>query len=590
MRRCVSSLVVALAFLPFSRAAVVVIANMTDQTVRFEVTVRETEHHALAAGESKVIPCGRSVKLTSEFGTTNLEAWSAYAFTRFRGKVQFTGIELAGKPVPNDDVPIGPSPVEPRPFKVRIFVDDANPFTEPIWSKKVGGRWEIAAAVLKTSLGMNGECLSRETWKSEPEATTMDELFADFVAKVKPEKGVLMVGFTSRLRVAPTESVPTSLTKTQAPFGSHILIREGVPKSESEQGEFLASEIARHLGAIHSPDPNSLLRPKLGDGKAQRASFAIRIDPLNLLAIHLWQSDKGRTWQELKPATAARLARVYETLMKAEPSEKPSEAITGLIASTLPADPIADAVRLGNPMAPAVTLLPGQTREQAIRRVLKGIAIRAADNAAKPAAERLTKDELTVMLVKTAADLALAEEESMQAPAFAVALGIGLDDSTILRNNPLTKGLCEVVESNEEFAARTKAVGTASLHGRRDLAQHFAVSCALAELVGLELARQAGLAKELRDMSGTSGFSFADLAVDYAGVELVERLKADKLLLSRVRQSFEVNRFVPDVKDLEEGLNATAFAAKFGGVTDARFRAESAKLRERVKGLGAYVK
>ena len=224
-------------------------------------------------------------------------------------------------------------------------------------------------------------------------------------------------------------------------------------------------------------------------------------------------------------------------------------------------------------------------KEVAVRRVLHGMSQFAADNAAKPSGQRLKGDDLTVALIRKAADTASNEDESLRVPAFAVGIGISLDDSTILRNNPLTKRLCHAVETDEEFKARIPNIKQATLNERRDLCQHFAVSCALADLVGPELARQAGLAKELQDMKGTSGFSFADLCMDYAGVAFIERLTQKPQALDRVKKQFGVKSFIPPVKDMDEGLSAETFKTRFGSVSDARFKAAVAEIEKRVKAM-----
>ena len=46
----------------------------------------------------------------------------------------------------------------------------------------------------------------------------------------------------------------------------------------------------------------------------------------------------------------------------------------------------------------------------------------------------------------------------------------------------------------------------------------FAISAALTAHSGAERAKQVGVAKEFLDALGSSGFSFADLAADYAGI------------------------------------------------------------------------
>jgi uncharacterized protein YfiM (DUF2279 family) len=61
-----------------------------------------------------------------------------------------------------------------------------------------------------------------------------------------------------------------------------------------------------------------------------------------------------------------------------------------------------------------------------------------------------------------------------------------------------------------------------TLQGRHDLAQHFAISAALAAWAGEPLANTIGLDKEVDDARGGSGFSFADLAADRAGTRFGE--------------------------------------------------------------------
>lgn len=57
-----------------------------------------------------------------------------------------------------------------------------------------------------------------------------------------------------------------------------------------------------------------------------------------------------------------------------------------------------------------------------------------------------------------------------------------------------------------------------TLHGRRDLAQHFLVSALLASYGDEALASRAGLYKELQDMETSSGFDATDVLADYAGM------------------------------------------------------------------------
>lgn len=613
----VRSLIVTFAFVGVSThlpAAVLVIANGTTTAISFTIDRGNgvPDPISLEAGETKPFHVARHANLKYSVATkpttVRLDAFTAYIFAKEKGALVLRGIDLVGKPIPLGGTPERlTDPPAPLPIKLKLYADDANPFAQAVWEPKLRKRMEKAAAVVSAACGVQFEIVSVGKWKSDPDESTLEKLLTDFEDKVKFEPGVLHVGFTHRIPVKANDTSVTTIGKSLAPFRPHLLIRDGAVKSESEQTELLAHELGHWLGAVTTPDADSVMRTKLGDGRAVLTSFKIRFDPLNTLAMNLWVAERAggkvKTWQDLKPETQGRLARIYDTLAKADPGEKQCEAITALIAAQNPAD----AVVVANPndrpaverpagdrppMAgnPAPNAKPKNTKEEAVRRVLKGISIRALDNAAKPAAERLKGDDLAVQLIKTAADVAMAEDEAMQVPAFAVAIGIGLDDSTILRNNPLTKSLCSSVESEDEFKERTAAISSASLHTRRDLCQHFVVSCALTDLVGPDLAKQAGLAKELQDMKGTSGFSFCDLCVDYGGVEFVERMKKDKHLLSRVRLQFRVKDYVPTIEGLTENLSSTAFTSQFGSIYDPRYKAAVAEIQKRVQSLGGYAK
>ena len=206
-----------------------------------------------------------------------------------------------------------------------------------------------------------------------------------------------------------------------------------------------------------------------------------------------------------------------------------------------------------------------------------------------PVHERPVQDALTEAYIRTAASAANKLDEAVRVPALLIGLGIGLDNSTILSNNPLTKKLCAAVESADERQERLAKLGTPTMHRRRDLCQHFAVSVALTEIVGAGLAELAGVTKELADMKGTSGFSFADLCTDLAGVEFASRLQKTPLL-DTIAKEFAVVDYVPDIKGLREGLSESRFEKDFGGITDRRYTQELESLRKRVQEVKAYKK
>ncbi|MFO0844412.1 MAG: hypothetical protein U0797_18780 [Gemmataceae bacterium] len=200
-----------------------------------------------------------------------------------------------------------------------------------------------------------------------------------------------------------------------------------------------------------------------------------------------------------------------------------------------------------------------------------------------------TGDALTARYVRAAAVAAGRLPEGRSGRAFALALGVGLDTSDLMRRNPAVSATWRRVETDQERKNRLAVLGTPTLHGRHDLAQHFAVSMALTAVLGERKAEAAGLLKELLDaQEGGSGFSFADLASDLAGIEFARAVIARPARLAAVAKSFEPRAFCPPPKGLPEGLSLAEFERRYGGLTDARFRAARDDLARRVKKLQGF--
>ena len=99
-----------------------------------------------------------------------------------------------------------------------------------------------------------------------------------------------------------------------------------------------------------------------------------------------------------------------------------------------------------------------------------------------------------------------------------------------------------------------------TLLGREDLAKHFLLSAALTLSGGGDLANVMGVYKEYGDSKGGSGFSFADLAADRAGMKFAEiaigsdfQAKAIQQRMSRIESETD---FMPSVDRLPEGIQS----------------------------------
>jgi hypothetical protein len=209
---------------------------------------------------------------------------------------------------------------------------------------------------------------------------------------------------------------------------------------------------------------------------------------------------------------------------------------------------------------------------------------------AKPGQQtRRSKDELTAYYFREAAAAAQRVPAEHQAAAFLLALGIGLDDDMLMRKNPVTRNLWLKLESDDERKKRLEVIGEPTVQGRHDLCQHFVVSCALTVQLGVKNAEAAGVVKEMLDARpGGSGFSFADLSADLAGVTFAKRIIAEPKLLPKVEKSFVVADYTLSPKGLVEGLTEEEFAKQYGGVTDKRFLTRFEELRADVLALPGF--
>lgn len=244
--------------------------------------------------------------------------------------------------------------------------------------------------------------------------------------------------------------------------------------------------------------------------------------------------------------------------------------------------------------APAQTEAPPpaapQSATDAARVVVAAITAAAEANAARPAAERLKDDALTEEYVRRAAAAAAGLPKQHAAKALLLALGVGLDDSTMTRDLPWLGTVCRQIESDQQRARRLKSLGKPTIQRRHDWAQHFAVSCTLTAWAGAWSAETAGVTKEVSDANGGSGFSFADLAADLAGIAFAQHVLDGRIALKDVAGSFAVADYMPPTKDLPEGLQWNDFVAKYGSTADDRFRAAETAIRRQIDGLPGYAR
>ena len=198
-------------------------------------------------------------------------------------------------------------------------------------------------------------------------------------------------------------------------------------------------------------------------------------------------------------------------------------------------------------------------------------------------------DELTALYVRSAIEAAKDLPAAEAMPALNLGLGVAMDRSTLMRFNPVVALTWRRVETNAERSARLAALGEPTMFGRHDLAQHFFVSAALTAVLGAKAADAAGVAKELLDaQEGGSGFSFADLAADMAGVHFASRLIESPERAKAIGKRFRVTDYAIGPKGLDEDLAMKDFEKKYGGTGDERYKKKRDEILRRVKALPGY--
>jgi hypothetical protein len=175
----------------------------------------------------------------------------------------------------------------------------------------------------------------------------------------------------------------------------------------------------------------------------------------------------------------------------------------------------------------------------------------------------------------------------LQNRAAILALGIAIGHEKIA---PLAG-----VGGDADLVRRASAArGNASLRGREDWARHYLASAALAVLENPFFSDSAGLAKEALDTTSRgTGFSFADLAADKAGIlfaEAATRSEASaRAMQARLQKGFDVEAFFPPVSDLPEGLSPEQFRSRYGGVGGRGYRRMLQEIDRRLSGCSGLL-
>lgn len=577
-----------------ARADVVVLANRSQGTVRFTISSGEATAlpGTLAPREVRTIVhrLGLEIVFTTGGGRHRCRVGGneIYCFVGDAATLRLTQIGFRGtwmKPEHEADKdeatgnrPAGPIENGVLTIPVKILVDQTERTVQSVWEKRLRRRLADASDILERHCRVRFKVIAAGTWETDDRRTALSELMREFCDKAAPGKARLAIGF-----VGPREEQEedNALGCTPGPLHTHILIREGKPRTEPERLEVLVHELGHFLGACHSPELDSVMRPKLGDGRAVLRSFRISFDPLNTLAMNLVAEELARRpvrrLSELRPGTRQRLLDIFSTVLRAMPEEPAATESIRLLGGKPP-------VVLSSRELPDEVL-------KGTRSVVTAITNVAKQEQKRPAAgpnPRRTGDALTEHYCRVAAEECRRLSSEHAATAYLLGLAIALDRAGLLRGLGINGVAWEKIESVAEEGRRLEVLGEPAMFGRPELLRSFVVSAAVVAVVQGQAISPAGLQQELLVLQGSDRFRFDELAASLAGITFATQLDATPALLRKLADSFRVADYVLPPKGLPDSLDRDEFSRQYGSMMDERFLKQQDALRKRLLALPGY--
>ncbi len=211
----------------------------------------------------------------------------------------------------------------PAVIPVKILYDDQEVSQPAAWEQRVRRRLEAASQLLRRQCFATFKVVAVERWQPAPDVADVRALLAEFERNVERSPGRLAIGFSGRPFRVPLDG---HLGGTRGPLHSHLIVREwAIENTESERLELLVHELGHFLGAAHSPETNSVMRPALGDRQARAAQFRLVFDPLNTLAMCLvsreLQLRPHVRMASIEPEIKRQLQRIYAGIHEALPRD-----------------------------------------------------------------------------------------------------------------------------------------------------------------------------------------------------------------------------------------------------------------------------
>jgi hypothetical protein len=563
-------------------ADVAVLANRTNSEVIVQIApAGEAERTlSLASGVCRPVFFNRAASI--RFG----QILAPQVYDLAHGAAYFFANERDGQTLRMERIGLGPSDLEqqaPLPWDpaaqpkkaaftlpVKIAVDEDEPTHRSVWEPRLRERIEAASQILEQHCGVKLSVNSVVTWQSDNKLRDFSLSMREFEREVSAAPARLVIGFSSQYDFTLGR---LHLGGSRGALYPYILLKERAPNvREPEKLELLVHELCHFLGASHSPEPTSVMRPVLSISQLRSTGGRIYIDPVNTLLMSLVGDELRQggisNLADVSFPTKQRMLEIYKVLQEALPNDPAAGHFQQLVSHS-------NSAQLSMQVREVLGQLTQFAKLEKARAQSKGIQIDG--------------DDLTAAYVREAAAIANDYHSAEATRAMLLALGIFFDDSATLRSFPATSSLPPQVETDEQRQTRISVIGRPSMYGRQDLAKHFFVSAHLTVTMGGSAARGMGLVKELFDSNGGSGFSLADMAANRAGIIFAEKLLTEDITLEQVADSFTVGGFMPEVDGLVEGLQAPAVSAQFADPRS-NLAAELKRCEERILALPIYRK
>lgn len=572
------------AIISSATADVMVVSNRTPRRIPMQVTLPGAQPWQVTLGPEESRPlfadsgCEVLLNTGSETARYSLEPGEVYFIGERPDKtidLQQIGLGQQGSFIAGLPGSAATTPAATIP--VKILVDDDQITRRAVWEPLLRKRVEAASALLHRHAMVKLEVVAVDRWVTDDSNNNFHQTLAEFERAVDPFPGELALGFSSQYEVIRGR---VHMGGTRGPLRPHILLREwSQHATENEKLELLLHELGHYLGAAHSPEPDSVMRPLLADRKSRRNDFIVKFDPVNTLIMSMVGEELRRRrvsrFAEVAPATKTRLREIYQVLGYAKPEDPAARTLTGQLGSQRSSNALSNSAR---------SIIARMTQSARANQKLP------LANSGQAGPFQVEGDHLFVELVRLAAQEANKLPQEHRTKAFLLAIGIAIGDPQQLNKLPAIASVLRPIETPAEQTIRSTYIGKPTIKKRHDLARHYAVAAMLVAISGRETAETLSMAKEVLDANGGTGFSFADLAADKAGIALAVQLLDGKKDLAELADKFSVEAYVPAVSELPEGMTTMQFIDQYGGQNDERFQAVIQQIDKAIAELPAFAR